>query len=168
MEQTSFSDIYKVFLSKITEDMYMELTPQDTKKLLHELLIDALHWFEFPRQDIYNYNAEAECYNIALSTEEQNIIATYMVVEWLGQQLASIENTRMKYSGADFKFTSQANHMSKVQSLKKHYEQIGFHLQRLYKRRLADKEGIMKTTMHTIMEPYDFANWTRAGELNGQ
>lgn len=101
MEQTSFSDIYKVFLSKITEDMYMELTPQDTKKLLHELLIDALHWFEFPRQDIYNYNAEAECYNIALSTEEQNIIATYMVVEWLGQQLASIENTRMKYSGAE-------------------------------------------------------------------
>ena len=30
-----------------------------------------------------------------------------------GQQLASVENTRMKYSGSDFKFTSQANHMAK-------------------------------------------------------
>jgi hypothetical protein len=35
-----------------------------------------------------------------------NILATYMVVEWLGQQLASVENIRMKYSGSDFKFTS--------------------------------------------------------------
>ena len=135
MAQTSFSEIYKIFLSKLTDDMYMELTPQDTEKLLKELFLNALHWFEFPRQNIYDYDISVDSYNIELSTEEQNIIATYMVVEWLGQQLASIENTRMKYSGSDFKFTSQANHMSKVQALKKYYEQTGFHLQRLYKRR---------------------------------
>jgi len=41
-----------------------------------------------------------------------------MVVEWISQQLASIENTRMKYSGSDFKFTSQANHIQKLQKLK--------------------------------------------------
>lgn len=165
---TAFSDIYKIFLSKLTDDMYMELTPQDTERLLKELFLNSLHWFEFPRQDIYDYNFESESYNISLTTEEQNIIATYMVVEWLGQQLASIENTRMKYSGSDFKFTSQANHLAKVQALKKYYEQTGFHLQRLYKRRIAGDDGIMRTTMHTIMEPYDFANWTRAGELGGQ
>ena len=70
-----------------------------------------------------------------------------MIVEWLSQQLASIENTRMKYSGSDFKFTSQANHMHKVLQLKKDYEREGFHLQRLYKRRIADNTGIMRSTL---------------------
>ena len=75
-----------------------------------------------------------------------------MIVEWLGQQLASVENTRMKYSGNDFKFTSQANHMSKILTLKKDYEREGFHLQRLYSRRKKDEEGIMRSTFNSIME----------------
>ena len=123
---TQFVDIYDRFLSKITNDMYMELTKEDTEKLLFELFENALHWFEFPRQDIYNYSDEE--YNITLSREEINVIATYMVVEWLGQQLASIENIRMKYSGSDFKFTSQANHMAKLQAMRAEYERQGFHL----------------------------------------
>ena len=41
MEQqyTPFSKIYDSFLSKITDDMYMELTEQDTYNMLEELLI---------------------------------------------------------------------------------------------------------------------------------
>jgi hypothetical protein len=58
----------------------------------------------------------------------------------------------MKYSGSDFKFTSQANHMSKLLTLKKDYEREGFHLQRLYKRRLKDEDGIMRSTFGTIMQ----------------
>ena len=58
----------------------------------------------------------------------------------------------MKYSGSDFKFTSQANHMAKILSLKKDYEREGFHLQRLYKRRAKDKDGIMRSTFGIIME----------------
>lgn len=34
IEYTPFSDVYAVFLSKITDDMYMELTPDDTYKIL--------------------------------------------------------------------------------------------------------------------------------------
>ena len=75
-----------------------------------------------------------------------------MIVEWLGQQLASVENTRMKYSGDDFKFTSQANHMNKILQVKKDYERQGFHLQRLYKRRKADENGIMRSTFGSIMD----------------
>ena len=58
----------------------------------------------------------------------------------------------MKYSGSDFKFTSQANHMSKLLTLKKDYEREGFHLQRLYKRRIKDEDGIMRSTFDTIMQ----------------
>ena len=148
---TSLKTIFDVFLSKITDDMYMELTEEETFALQVELFQSALPWFEFPRVDIYNYDLNLEEYNITLSMEEINIIATYMVVEWLGQQLASVENVRMKYSGSDFKFTSQANHMHKLMNLKNEYERKGFHLQRLYKRRKADKNGIMRSTFGDIM-----------------
>ena len=173
---TPFSIIYDNFLSKITDDMYMELTELDTFRMLEELLKAAMHKFEFPRFDITdfeeNYIDDVDTYegvesndeeviatiygggyfNSVLTLEEINILSTYMIVEWLGQQLASVENTRMKYSGSDFKFTSQANHMSKLLTLKKDYEREGFHLQRLYKRRLKDEDGIMRSTFDTIMQ----------------
>lgn len=178
-KQTPFSEIYDSFLSKITDDMYMELTELDTFAMLQELLISAIHKFEFPRVNITdyeeNYLEDEETYkgvesndvevkafiynngyfNNFLNQEEINILSTYMIVEWLGQQLASVENTRMKYSGSDFKFTSQANHMQKLLALKKDYEREGFHLQRLYKRRKADKNGVMRSTFGIIMEPIE-------------
>ena len=149
---TSLDTIFKTFFDKITDDMYMELTKEETFALQLELFEGALHWFEFPRVDIFDYDLDLEEYNIDLSNEEINIIAIYMVVEWLGQQLASVENTRMKYSGSDFKFTSQANHMHKLTNLQKEYERKGLHLQRLYKRRKADSNGIMRSTFGSIMD----------------
>lgn len=81
---TTFTSIYEVFYSKITDDMYMELSKEETEALCLELLESSLHWFEFPRFNLYDYNLELEEYNIDLTKEEMNIIATYMVVEWLG------------------------------------------------------------------------------------
>ena len=172
---TPFSNIYDSFLSKLTDDMYMELDELQTHRMLEELLLSAIQKFEFPRFDITDYetsyldnvdeysgedsdgnDAIAYIYNggkfnVELTQEEINILATYMVVEWLGQQLASVENTRMKYSGSDFKFTSQANHMAKILTLKQDYEREGFHLQRLYKRRKRDDKGIMRSTFDSSM-----------------
>lgn len=173
---TPFSLVYDSFLSKITDDMYLELTELDTYSMLEELLINAVPKFEFPRhvldyeltyvEDQLTYNGVESNYItvpafiyrggeflIHLTAEEINIISTYMVVEWLGQQLASVENARMKYSGSDFKFTSQANHMQKLLQLKKDYEREGFHLQRLYKRRFVTEEGRVISTLDIIMTP---------------
>lgn len=120
---TPFSVVYDSFLSKITDDMYMELTSQETESMLEELLLSAINKFEFPRVNLFDMQktepiqAETYCgyysdnktvpciiyqeghFNNELTYEEINILATYMIVEWLGQQLASVENTRMKYSG---------------------------------------------------------------------
>ena len=175
MNTTSFSLVYDSFLSKITDDMYLQLTELDTFRMLEQLLLSAIEKFEFPRvnqwdyeffqvtdETVYNgvesnnqdvlaiiYNQGH--FNAELTHEEINILAVYMIVEWLSQQLASVENTRMKYSGSDFKFTSQANHMQKLLQMKKDYEREGFHLQRLYKRRKRDKQGNLKSTLGIIM-----------------
>lgn len=123
MATTPFSLVYDLFLSKVTDDLYLELTELDTHRLLQELLLAAIPKFEFPRKplddyktqdvvDVGKYNGvESDFkdwdlliygqgqFNVLLTDEEMNILATYMIVEWIGQQLASIENTRMKYSG---------------------------------------------------------------------
>ena len=52
---TLFATVYNRFLGKITDDMYLELTPADTIKDLQNLIIDAIPGFEFPRVDLYNY-----------------------------------------------------------------------------------------------------------------
>ena len=173
---TVFSLVYDSFLSKITDDMYMQLSQLDTYRMLEQLLLSAIEKFQFPRIDLTNYeivnvgdirtyngaesnhiDVEATIYeggyfNNKLTHEEVNILAVYMIVEWLSQQLASVENTRMKYSGSDFKFTSQANHMQKLLQLKKDYEREGFHLQRLYKRRVSDDNGVMRSTFYLLRE----------------
>ena len=147
----------------------MELTPEDTYEIMKQLLISALQKFEFPRQSLKYRLIKVKrdedddiLFNWAfvnkLTKEEINIISTYMIVEWIGQQLASIENVRMKYSGSDFKFTSQANHIHKLLQLKKEYEREGFHLQRLYKRRQVDEYGIYRSTFGSIMEEPVYKN----------
>ena len=60
MQNTTFREIYGRFKSKITDDMYMELTPQDTIRDLRNMLIDAIPGFEFPRHNLYDYTIEAE------------------------------------------------------------------------------------------------------------
>ena len=153
MDGTSFTLVYDSFFSKITDDMYMQLDESDTYAILQQLLISAIQKFEFPRINLWNFDLEQGKFNVVLTSQEINVLAVYMIVEWLSQQLATVQNTRMKYSGSDFKFTSQANHMHKILQLKKDYEREGFHLQRLYKRRFPDKNGIMRSTFGIIMKP---------------
>lgn len=181
---TLFSAVYNRFLGKITDDMYIELTPEDTIKDLQNLLIDAIPGFEFPRQDISNYTIQVvqikedevldgdfiigvvwddlkenivetpdvlvdrSCFSANLTSEEINILALLMKQSWVQRQVNSIENTRMKYYGSDFKMTSQANHLSKLMNLLETAKTESFHMQRLYKRRRLDDKG------------YYHSNWT--------
>lgn len=147
--------------------MYVELTPEDTIKDLRRLLESALPEFEFPRVNLYDYQilqtlksaeevteqdfvlaetdqgviVEDSYFSEELSLEEINILAIIMLDGWLQRQITSIENTRMKYSGSDFKFTSQANHLSKLITAKEKIYQMSHHLQRLYKRRRTSDKG---------------------------
>ena len=186
---TPFSAIYNRFLGKITDDMYMELTPEDTIQDLQNLLIEAIPGFEFPRVCLDDYIPRTEIINEAdakpgdfilavlwgelpedgemqapnvlversnfkatLSSEEINILALLMKQAWIQRQVASIENIRMKYSGPDFKMTSQANHLSKLLNLLGEAQRESFHMQRLYKRRKKDENGVYKSNWSVLRE----------------
>lgn len=174
---TLFASVYNRFLGKITDDMYMELTPKDTIKDLQNLLIDAIPGFEFPRKSLeYNIlerpinkdsvniqgffieNADGEGYEDAssftatLSSEEINILAILMMNSWLQRQVTTIENIRMKYSGTDFKMTSQANHLAKLLTLLKETQRQSLHMQRLYKRRRTSEDGTIRSNWDVFQE----------------
>ena len=178
-KKTPFSIIYDSFLTRVTSDMYMEMNEIDTIRMLQDLLEIAIPRFEFPRFDIFDYelgyiDVDEYCgiesfgeivpatfwvggfFNAELTQEEINILSLSMVVEWLGQQLATTENMKMKYSGSDFKFTSQANHMAKLKVMMDAYRQESFHLQRLYKRRKRTADGEMRSTAGLIMTTPDY------------
>ena len=123
---------YEIKIDKIPEN---ELTPDDF--LLGVVWDESLE--EIP--EIPYALVERSSFNADLTTEEINILALLMKQSWVQRQVTSIENTRMKYSGADFKFTSQANHLSKLLSLLEESRRDSFHKQRLYKRRKLSKDG---------------------------
>ena len=186
MAETQFSAVYNRFLGQITDDLYLELTPEDTLRDLQNLLINAIPGFEFPRQNLYDYTIEVReipedeatpddfilgvvwgdiidtsltpnvmvdksRFNVELTPEEINILALLMKQGWVQRQVTSIENTRMKYSGSDFKMTSQANHLSKLLALLEESRRDSFHMQRLYKRRKLAAGGY-KSNWSSLME----------------
>ena len=189
MADTQFSAVYNRFLGQITDDLYLELTPEDTLRDLQNLLINAIPGFEFPRKNLYDYTIEVrEIYeddlisddfvlgtvwgdiedatlletpkvlvdksrfNVELTPEEINILALLMKQGWVQRQVTSIENTRMKYSGSDFKMTSQANHLSKLLALLEESRRDSFHMQRLYKRRKIAAGGSYASNWSSLME----------------
>jgi len=78
---TSFSIVYDSFLSKITDDMYMELNELDTVRMLQQLLLSAIEKFEFPRVDLNDYEtieiSDARIYNGADSDYEDAEVIVY-------------------------------------------------------------------------------------------
>lgn len=80
---TSFQEMYDFFLAGITDDMFMELTAEDTAAMLEEILIAALPWFEFPvEKNLFNtIDRENKNFGVKLNVEEMMIIRQYMIVE---------------------------------------------------------------------------------------
>ncbi len=146
---TTFQIVYDRFFGKITDDMYMEWTENDTIQDCYNILRDAIPGFEFPRKRL---DFTDSSFIEELTDEEINILAILMMNVWLQRQITSIENTRMKYSGPDFSMTSQANHLSKLINLKTETERQDRHMQRLYKRRKTDDGGYIRSNWSVLIE----------------
>lgn len=160
---TTFYKVYCRFLGKITDDLYMELTLEETFETLEDILMDSLSEFRFPRFRPFKYdkdvitmtetviNEETQeeevkvvsrgAWEDTLTHEEIDILAELMLVEWFNRQLATTRITQMKYSTSDFKMTSQAAHMQRLLALIKEKERETSNQQFMYKRRTINEEG---------------------------
>lgn len=143
---TKLENIYKIFLLKITQDMYssLETSKNETIELLQELVIISLPKFtmaRFPKKvniiepkikdymtkkdgELYYYKEiEDDSYMLAdLSITELDILTDIMVVNWIDQLNTSQDMILPSWNGTDAKQPSPANHLDKVKELSKYWQ----------------------------------------------
>ena len=74
-EVTPFQEQFEFFLAGITDDMFMEMTREDTEELLEEILLAALPHFEFPlEKNLFDsIDLENKTFGVKLNLEEKMI-----------------------------------------------------------------------------------------------
>ena len=144
---TEFFIVYNSFFELITDDMYMEITEEQTKADCKGLLKQSVLLYEFPKhvltftESMNDLGEDTSSFKADLELEEINILAQGMLTIWLQRQINSIESMRQKTSGADFKISSQAAHLRQLQnqydrSMERHWK-----LQALDSRRRVSRDG---------------------------
>ena len=129
---------YTIQVVEVSED---EVTTED--------FVVGMVWSDIIDENLSDNShvlVDRSSFNVELTSEEINILALLMKQGWVQRQVTSIEHTRMKYSGPDFKMTSQANHLAKLLSLLTETRRDSLHMQRLYKRRQLNDKGEYKSS----------------------
>lgn len=144
---TPVSEVYDAFFGLIMDDMYMEISEEETHAECLEFLRKSIPMYEFPKAPIKLRKTEHKDGSVEwflsrdLSDEEINILAYGMLQAWLQRQMTTIELVRQKFSGADFKLSSQASHLQRVMTLFTNTKDEHRRLQMLESRRREVSDG---------------------------
>lgn len=128
---TPLQSVYDSFLASVTADDWMleedmAVVEQDWLALLHK----AIDRFERPHISLQIDESE-DAFIEALTSQEIQLLARYMKLEWLNRCIADWRQIKQLYSNKDF---SQANHLDKLLKLQRSVEFDCFKAQRRYRR----------------------------------
>lgn len=138
---TSFLDIYKVFLDKISDFAILKLEDDEIQDYCRSLLIAALPKVN-PLENDLSYSLEENSFTTTLLPVEIEIIAIQMVAEWIEPQLNSTLLTKQFIGTKDENFFAQANHIDKLKVMLEYQEARSRKLRRDYMYRHFDLENI--------------------------
>lgn len=112
---TPYSDIYNIFLDKVTDYDIAKLFETDAEEILRRLLKTACRQFhDVCREDLYKLNEIDESFEETLSVDSQEILAELMVVEWLKPRLYKSEFFENALGTKDFSTFSPANLLKEI------------------------------------------------------
>lgn len=111
---TSFEEIYDVFLSQINDPDFVNDPQSDA--LMLRYLKNSIPKFNKSLKKLSD-RTDTE-FNVDLNDTEILILGTLMVVEYCQPQIMAIENLRQAMSWKDYSFTSQANHIIALNTLR--------------------------------------------------
>lgn len=128
---TPLQSVYDSFLASVTADDWMLeedmlVIKQDWLMLLNK----AIDRFERPHISL-QINESGDAFIEALTSQEIQLLARYMKLEWLNRCIADWRQIKQLYSNKDF---SQANHLDKLLKLQRSVEFDCFKAQRRYRR----------------------------------
>lgn len=121
---TAYSEIYDVFLTKITDFVLGDLlssTPTIAEDRMKAWLRASIIKFSKCKSDLTDRDdvGATPTFNITLSDYEIEILALFMCHEWAEPEIKNLLNLRQILGDAAFKLTSQANHLKEIKQFKK-------------------------------------------------
>nr|DAS90068.1 MAG TPA: hypothetical protein [Caudoviricetes sp.] len=119
MGNTKYSEIYDQFLDRITDDMYISWSKEETYADLAAFLSTAIARFHMPHENLRDKEDVGGeiCFTSELSYRTIDILTLLMEKEWLNRQLRTVKLTELQYTGSDAKVLntkSQAEAIIKI------------------------------------------------------
>lgn len=112
---TPYSDVFNVFLGKITDYDLPKFNDIDREDILEGYMVSACVKFNKAcLVDLYDRDNDLKQFNNDLDDEIIDIITENMLVEWLKPKLLSTENLENALSTKDFTLFSPANLLSNI------------------------------------------------------
>lgn len=114
---TPFADIYDVFTEKIN-DLSLAIIEQETaEEIMYRYLQSACSKFTQSKVDLYKQDLTNKCFEDDVPREEKEILALYMVAEWLMPRLYTADVLQQTMTTKDFVLYSQANHIKELREV---------------------------------------------------
>ena len=113
---TEFTEVYDMFLSKITDYDILKLAEDELNQEFKMLLRKALARFVTIKNIRVDYDFEQ--FSRELTGLEIDIISSYMVSAWITPKVNSITLLRPSLSSKDYQEFSKANYLKELMALK--------------------------------------------------
>ncbi len=117
---TPFSDVYSIFQSKIFDADLALMSEATAEDLQYKYLRSACTRFSECDIDLTDIDIEKATFNQTLPYDVQEILATYMIVEWLSPKIYTADLLQQTMATKDFTLYSQANHIKEIRELRKY------------------------------------------------
>ena len=113
---TPFQDVYAFFMMKVRDYAFLKMSTTDLDEMLEDYLIVAVTKFKKCKKNLSDRNATLKVFNEDLNDEEKNILALFMVVEYLKPTLLDAKHKRLALTDKEFRMYSQANHIEEIRN----------------------------------------------------
>lgn len=112
---TTLESVYTTFLSKIRDDeTWYGMSDAEIETDLRMILNTAIVYFKYPLQAL-TIDEDTESFDNTLLPMEIEILALIMKEKWLDRIVNDTKNLIIEYKERGYEYSSQANHLAKLQ-----------------------------------------------------
>lgn len=116
---TTYNEIRDLFLPKITGYSFGDLTEVEANEFIDKYLKSATVKFKYCVQDLTDRDDVLRQFNVILTFEEQEILAMFMILEWLNPKILSEQLLEQNLGSRDYQIYSGAAKIKEMLNLKR-------------------------------------------------